>query len=115
MIRRTTVRGFDHRTVKAVKRLEPRLSGAVLIAGTTPVSPGVLTRLALAEVYAPDFQFVDPEVVRQAHAAGLKVIPWTVNEAKDWEKLLAWGVDGITTDYPDHLADWLRKQHVEII
>jgi glycerophosphoryl diester phosphodiesterase len=43
------------------------------------------------------------------------VIPWTVNEARDWERLVAWGVDGITTDYPDQLADWLRKQHVEVL
>ena len=29
--------------------------------------------------------------------------------AKDWEKLLAWGVDGITTDYSNQLAEWLNK------
>jgi glycerophosphoryl diester phosphodiesterase len=114
MVHRTSVRSFDHRAVRALKKLVPELLGAVLIAGTTPVSPAAVARLARAQVYAPDFQFVDLEVVHEAHAKGLRVIPWTVNEPKDWEKLLAWGVDGMTTDYPDHLADWLRKQHVEI-
>jgi glycerophosphoryl diester phosphodiesterase len=29
------------------------------------------------------------------------VIPWTVNDADTMRKLLAWGVDGLITDYPD--------------
>lgn len=115
MVRRTTVRSFDHRAIRAVKKLEPGLLAAVLIAGTTPVAPAALARLARAEIYAPDYRFTDPAVVAHCHAKGLKIIPWTVNEVKDWERLLAWGVDGVTTDYPDHLAEWLRKQHVEII
>jgi glycerophosphoryl diester phosphodiesterase len=110
LVGRTTVRSFDHRAVRQVKLLEPGIVGAVLIAGTTPVSPIAVTRLARAQIYAPDFHFVDPQVVREAHAKHVRVIPWTVNEAKDWEKLLAWGVDGITTDNPDQLAEWLRKK-----
>ena len=35
-----------------------------------------------------------------AKALGLKVIPWTVNERADMERLIALGVDGIITDYP---------------
>jgi glycerophosphoryl diester phosphodiesterase len=68
LTRRTSVRSFDHRAVKAAKKLEPQLSAAVLSAGTTPVSPSAVARLAHAETYAPDFHFVDPEVVREAHA-----------------------------------------------
>ncbi len=85
----------------------------MLLAGAL-VSPAAAARLARAEIIAPDFQYVDPEVVKHAHARGMRILPWTVNEARDWETLLAWGVDGITTDYPDRLADWLRKHHVEI-
>ena len=110
LVGRTTVRSFDHRAVRQVKLLEPGMDGAVLMAGTTPVSPTAVTRLARAQIYAPDFNFVDPQVILEAHARHIRVIPWTVNEAKDWEKLLAWGVDGITTDYPDQLATWLEEK-----
>jgi glycerophosphoryl diester phosphodiesterase len=114
MVRRAGVRSFDHRAVKAARKLEPGLQGAILIAGTAPISPPALARVAHADVYAPDFRFVDPEIIHLAHMRNIRVIPWTVNEPKDWEKLLAWNVDGIATDYPDHLVDWLRKQHVEL-
>ena len=36
---------------------------------------------------------------------GLKVIPWTVNNPVEMEKFVAWGVDGIITDYPNRLRE----------
>ena len=44
-----------------------------------------------------------PELVREAHGKGLKVLPWTVNNPADMERLIDMGVDGIITDYPDRL------------
>jgi glycerophosphoryl diester phosphodiesterase len=109
LVRRTAVRSFDHRAVAAVRALEPRLTTAVLVVGTAPVAPVELARWASADVYCPDFAFLDAIQVRQLHAGGKRVIPWTVNDPKDWERLLSWGVDGITTDFPDRLAEWLRQ------
>jgi len=42
--------------------------------------------------------------VKQAHKAGLKVIPWTVNDSNDIARLQAMNVDGIISDYPDRLT-----------
>jgi glycerophosphoryl diester phosphodiesterase len=104
MIHRTSVRSFDHRSVCAAGSIEPALELAILVNGTAPVDAVELTRRAGARTYCPDFQFVDVNLVRQLHAAGIKVLPWTVNRQEDWRRLLDWGVDGITTDYPDRLA-----------
>jgi glycerophosphoryl diester phosphodiesterase len=100
MLGRTRVRSFDHRSLAALKALEPSLAVAVLIADTAPVSPGLLARQVGAEFFCPDYRFVDEELIRQAHAEGVRVIPWTVNEVADCKKLRDWGVDGVTTDYP---------------
>lgn len=55
-----------------------------------------------------DYQaFTTPEMVQQAHALGLRVIPWTVNDAATAESLIRIGIDGIITDYPDMLRDVL--------
>jgi glycerophosphoryl diester phosphodiesterase len=113
MVRRTTVRSFDHRAVRAVRRLEPGLTGAVLIEGTAPCSPGDLARLADASIYCPGLAFVDEALVREAHAAGVRVIPWTANRPEEWEQLLAWDVDGITTDFPDQLTVFLKKHGIQ--
>ena len=87
--------------------MEPRLTGVVLIDGTTPVDPAALVRAADAQVYAPEYRFLDEEQVRQCHVAGIRVLPWTVNDPADWKRLISWGVDGITTDYPGSACDWL--------
>jgi glycerophosphoryl diester phosphodiesterase len=111
-VARTAVRSFDHRCVKHVRQLEPQLTGQVLVAETAPVSPGKVASSAGAKVYCPDFQFLDRQLIRQAHDEGVQVLPWTVNDPDAWEKLVDWGVDGITTDFPDRLADWLQRKHI---
>jgi glycerophosphoryl diester phosphodiesterase len=112
MAGRTAVRSFDHRSVWAVHRLDPALATAVIVANTAPVSPAEVARQAGAGTYCPDVEFLDEAQVREAHAANIRVVPWTVNEPADWVRLLAWGVDGVTTDYPDRLAAFLRERGV---
>ncbi|GLZ75724.1 putative glycerophosphoryl diester phosphodiesterase precursor [Actinorhabdospora filicis] len=47
--------------------------------------------------------YVTAEMVRHAHAYGIKVVPWTVDDEATMRKLIDDGVDGIITDYPDVL------------
>ncbi len=49
---------------------------------------------------------VTAEFVRAVHAAGLKVYVWTVDDPEEAARLVALGVDGITTNRPA----WLREQ-----
>jgi len=49
---------------------------------------------------------LNEEIVRRMHRLGLKLYVWTVNSADDARRLIALGVDGITTDRPG----WLRRQ-----
>lgn len=54
--------------------------------------------------------YTTPAMVREAHAAGMLVIPWTVNDAPTMRSLLDAGVDGIITDYPDRLRAVLAER-----
>jgi glycerophosphoryl diester phosphodiesterase len=54
----------------------------------------------------PDYvPFTTPELVDAAHQAGMKVIPWTVNDRATVEALMDIGVDGIITDLPNVVRD----------
>jgi glycerophosphoryl diester phosphodiesterase len=110
---RTSVRSFDHRCVLHLRALEPGLQTAVLVSGTAPVDPASLARAAGADSYCPNAEFLDELQIRQLQGAGVRVLAWTVNDPEQWLVLLGWGVDGITSDYPDRLARVLRERGVE--
>jgi glycerophosphoryl diester phosphodiesterase len=109
----TTVRSFDHRSVRAIRQLEPGLATAVLVTGTAPVALVPLVRLAGAETYCPEYQFLDAAQVREAHQGGIRVVPWTVNDPSDCLRLLDWGVDGVTTDFPDQIGALLHQRGIQ--
>lgn len=48
-------------------------------------------------------RIVTPRFVRRAHADGLGVFVWTVNDPDDMRRLYAWGVDGLLSDHPARL------------
>ncbi len=54
--------------------------------------------------------YVTAAMVRHAHANGIKVVPWTVNDIPTMAKLIDDGVDGIITDYPDRLRTLLAER-----
>jgi glycerophosphoryl diester phosphodiesterase len=113
VIGRTSVRSFDHRCVLHLRTLEPALQTAVLVADAAPVDPAALARAAGADFYCPNAEFLDEMQVRQLRGTEMRVLPWTVNDPEHWLVLLGWGVDGITTDYPDRLARLLCERGVE--
>ena len=48
-------------------------------------------------------------LVEEAHARCLDIHPYTVNETAEMQKLIALGVDGIFTNFPDRLEAVLGK------
>jgi glycerophosphoryl diester phosphodiesterase len=55
-------------------------------------------------------QIVTPGFVRRAHAAGLQVHVWTIDDADEMRELLDRGVDGLFTDRTDILRDVLIER-----
>src|SRR5262249_14461560 len=99
VVARCQVRSFDHYLVQEAARRNPILATAVLIAGTAPLFPEDLLKPLGARLYCPDYEFLREVDVSRLHEQGIAVVPWTVNDPPDWERLLSWGVDGITTDF----------------
>ena len=110
---RTVIRSFDHRMLKRARQICPSIQTAVLLAACVPVDSVRLVHDAGASIYCPLFEYVDADLIRKCHDGGIRVLPWTVNDPEDWDRLIDWGVDGITTDYPDRLRRHLESRQIE--
>jgi len=65
-------------------------------------------RQAAAEWVIPQFALVDRQLVELVHAAGKKIMVWTVNRAERMREFAEWGVDAIISDETELLIRSLR-------
>lgn len=74
--------------------------------GGTPMPEGVMALQIPAEFAGRPL--VTPALVEHAHAHGVEIHVWTINDLDEIAALLAQDVDGIVTDHPGRMVDWLR-------
>ena len=135
---RVSIQSFDWRTIAAMKRIAPEIERVCLTAealtfdtiqrgqpGPSPWLAGLdvddfagsvprLVKAADCAVWSPLYRNAKPHEISAAKALGLKVIPWTVNERADMERLIALGVDGLITDYPDRLRAVMAARNMPL-
>ena len=109
---RATIQSFDPRTLQVARQLDPNLCLALLIgndSGRTDLDEHIAELGFIPSIYSPDYRLVDARLISQAHAKGMRVIPWTINTYDEMVRLKKLGVDGIITDYPDIGLQLLRN------
>jgi glycerophosphoryl diester phosphodiesterase len=135
---RVTIQSFDWRTLVLVKKVAPEIATVALTdqqpgEDTMEVGkPGTSIWLGGIDVddhggsvpktvaalgtatWSPHALDLTPESIAEAHALGLKIVPWTVNEPKDMARVIAAGVDGLITDYPDRLRALLVSKGIAV-
>ena len=108
------IQSFDWRGPRHLRRLRPDLAYAWLTSVRTRTWRGGQAALPGAVVaegggtWSPHYRELTPRLLDRAKRAGLRVVPWTVNDPADLVRLAAWGVDGIITDDPAGAAARLR-------
>ncbi len=101
------IQSFSAASLRLVRAMNPGLPLIQLIERKHS-SKSIRRQLAEIKEYAvgigPARTSVDEELVDAAHALGLIIHPYTVNETSEMQRLIDIGVDGMFTDYPDRLA-----------
>ena len=100
---RVIIQSFDFRTLQYLHMHYPSIRTAMLIEDYDKRSlEDQLKSLGfIPTIYSPDYSLVNEELIKKCYAQNIKVIPWTVNDKKEIERLKQIGVDGLITDYPD--------------
>ena len=103
---RTIIQSFDIRTLQYVHKKYPTIKTAYLF--EPPSLQSLSKRLDILgfmpTIYSPSYQLVDETIIKECHSKNIKIIPWTVNDTVAMKKLIAMGVDGLITDYPNLLS-----------
>ena len=101
------VQSFDGESLARVRAMEPRLALIQLFSliQSAEVMVEEMSRVATFAVgIGPDKFNLDEQLVTRAHAHGLDVHPFTVDEPEEMASLIAAGVDGMFTNFPDRLT-----------
>lgn len=133
MASRVSIQSFDWRSLQIVQMLNANIPTVYLTADQSwlsnlqPGKPGPsawtagfdidsvdgdtakLVKKAGGAVWSPYHKELSEQAIAGAHALGLKVIPWTINDVDRMEQLIGWKVDGLITDYPDRLYTLLGR------
>jgi glycerophosphoryl diester phosphodiesterase len=96
------VTSFDWRVIDEIKSLAPELKAGYIF-GRREFQPEVFN--GSVEYLSSHYSLVHAAFLARAHAAGKKVLVWTVNYKWLMRRLLKLGVDGIITNYPDRLRE----------
>jgi len=126
---RVTIQSFDWRSLAVVQRIAPTIPTVALsaqqkfldniadgrwTAGLQLAAHGgsvpKMVKAAGAAVWSPFHGDLSEALVGEAHALGLTVLPWTVNDPALIERLLDWRVDGLISDYPDRVRAAMARR-----
>ena len=138
MASRVTVQSFDWRTLRLLGTLAPDIALVALTdqqpdedtieigkPGTSPWlgeldvddhggSVPKLVQALGAKTWSPHALDLTTTLVAEAHSLGLLVVPWTVNDPLAMEKVMALGVDGLITDYPNRLRTVMQARGMAV-
>ncbi len=107
---RMILQSFDFRTLIAMKKIMPEVKLSALWNSGDRSFVEIAREAGGAQIVSPEHHLATPERVKEAHAAGIQVVPWTANTPADWDRLIAAGVDAIITDDPAALLAHLKSR-----
>lgn len=105
LVDRVILQCFDVETLQIIRKKKPNISLAYLIEESTDYQKNIDTLGFIPEIYSPYYKLVDKQLVDYCKSQNMKLIPWTINDPEDLQKLMLLGVDGVISDYPDRAIE----------
>jgi len=109
LTKRVVIQSLDLRPLQYLHEYFPTIKTSLMVDEKQDFEDGIQALGFTPTYYSPYYVLVGKGLVDRCHAAGVKIIPWTVNTAKDMKYLINLGVDGVITDYPNQYSHVMRE------
>lgn len=108
---RLIVQCFDARTLNYLHERYPQVTQSYLIEPEAGVDlESQLRRLTFTPpILSPDHHLVDEAWMQQARQKDFQIIPWTVDDPEEVQRLAKLGVDALITNRPTAAREWLGQ------
>ena len=108
MQKNVIIQSFDVRPLQELRKLPVKLPLALLVMNKDGIEKNLANLGFQPDAYSPHFSLVDEATVAYCRERKMKIVPWTVNEIADLERMKTFDLDGIITDYPDRAVKVFR-------
>jgi glycerophosphoryl diester phosphodiesterase len=107
-----TIQSFDTRALEYVKQIDSKIKTSFLIERAQPINDEIiqLAKKLNVQIISPDYHLIDKNIVGKLKQHGFEVLPWTINDVDTLRQHVKYGVNGIITDYPKQMKDYLSQQ-----
>lgn len=106
---RLVVQCFDHRALNYMHSKYPDLNYSYLVGAEGTDVEACLALLDFTPKWlSPHYSITDENLVRLCREKGMRIVPWTVDEAEDIKRMIELDVDAIISNYPDRVLDQTR-------
>jgi glycerophosphoryl diester phosphodiesterase len=109
MQKNVIIQSFDVRPLQELRKLPVKLPLALLVMNKDGIEKNLEKLGFQPDAYSPHFSLVDEAAVAYCRERSMKIVPWTVNEIADLERMKKFDLDGIITDYPDRAVKVFRN------
>ncbi|HKO58288.1 MAG TPA: glycerophosphodiester phosphodiesterase [Thermoanaerobaculia bacterium] len=103
------VASFDHSAVAELARRQAPFPLGLTVFGYVVDLAAYAARLGATWLF-PNYRFVDAELVASLHERDIRVVPWTPNREREWQRLRELGCDGVITDRPGDAVRWRNDE-----
>ncbi|QEE49212.1 glycerophosphodiester phosphodiesterase [Flavobacterium alkalisoli] len=103
---RINIQSFDPTPLNILRKKYPQITIAFLTG-----EPGIDKNLSqldfVPEIYSPHYNLVNKAFTDSIKGKNMRLIPWTVNNPEDIDRMIELKVNGIITDYPERVLNKL--------
>ena len=105
---RLVVQSFDVRALEYIHKTWPQVVLSYLTEEQDNIVD-ILSKLSFTPVWwSPNHEVVTRTNVAYCHGLGIKVVPWTVDDPEEIQRMVDCGADAIISNYPDRLINVVR-------